>query len=348
MKIRLQSFCYKKERDRMKIGITYDLREDYGIDRYDKVFADFCHPDEIEYMAEGIRKNGHTPVMIGNMYHLNELLKNGKFDCDLVLVCDEGISSRNREAIVPAILELNKIPYIGSDAYCMGLSQNKYHTKLVAEALGIRCPKGIYMPFEVVDEHFYEKMENAMKKELLQYPLVVKPNEEGYSMGVFLVNNRQELLDAITYNFENYKEGILIEEYIKGKELYAPLIGSGNEAYMLGIGICRYEDGSDIDIFSLEDKCFREIRDEIPELSPEVVETIRTASLSLYRHMGCVDFGRCDYKLTEDNIPVLIEINPRPGLTEGGPYENCARACGKTYEEVLGEIIESARKRYQL
>lgn len=332
----------------MKIGITYDLREDYGIDRYDKVFADFCHPDEIEYMAEGIRKNGHTPVMIGNMYHLNDLIKSGKFDCDLVLVCDEGISSRNREAIVPALLELNHIPYIGSDAYCMGLSQNKYHTKLVARALGIRCPKEIYVPFEEQNETFYKKIEADMITAELNYPLIIKPNEEGYSMGVFLVNNRQELIEAIDYNFKNYHESVLIEEYIKGKELYAPIIGSGEEAYMLGVGICRYEDGSDIDIFSLEDKCFREIKDEIPDLPLEVIEKIRQDSLTLYNHMGCVDFGRCDYKLTEDNIPVLIEINPRPGLTEGGPYENCARACGKTYANVLGEIIDSARKRYQL
>ena len=121
----------------MKIGITFDLREDYGIERTSQVFADFCHPDEIGYMADGIRANGHEPVLLGNMYKLNEAILKGTFDCDLVLVCDEGIRSRNREAIVPALLELNRIPYIGSDAYCMGLSQNKLHTKLVAEALGI-------------------------------------------------------------------------------------------------------------------------------------------------------------------------------------------------------------------
>lgn len=333
----------------MRIGITYDLREDYGIDRYDKVFADFCHPDEIDYMAEGIRQNGHTPVKLGNMYHLNELIKSGRFDCDLVLVCDEGISSRNREAIVPALLELNNIPYVGSDAYCMGLSQNKYHTKLVAQTLGIRCPKGIYVEYEQ-DAEAFDKLiagvEDRLVTEELTYPLIVKPNEEGYSMGVFLVHDKKELGDAIRYNFEHYQEGVLVEEYISGKELYAPIIGTGQEAYMLGIGICRYEDGSDIDVFSLEDKCFREIRDEIPVLAPEIVERIRQDSLSLYRHMGCADFGRCDYKVTEDGIPVLIEINPRPGLTENGPYENCAKAVGKTYASVLGEIIDSARKRY--
>ena len=58
----------------MRIGITYDLREDYGIDRNSQVFADFCSPDEIGYMADSIRAIGHEPVMIGNMYRLNRMI----------------------------------------------------------------------------------------------------------------------------------------------------------------------------------------------------------------------------------------------------------------------------------
>ena len=331
----------------MRIGITYDLREDYGIARDSHVFADFCHPDEIGYIADGVRANGYEPVMIGNMYRLNERIKSGDVGCDMVLVFDEGISSRNREIMVPALLELNKIPYVGSDAYCMGLSQNKYHTKLVCEALGIRCPKGVYLPYGDTEVAF------ASAKELLAaaglaYPLVVKPNEEGYSMGVFLVRTDEELEQAMEYNFKNYHEGVLIEEYIAGMELYAPMVGTGDEAYMLGVGVCRYEDGSEIDIFSLEDKCFRPLRDEIPDLPDSVTERIRHDSLLLYRHLGCRDFGRCDYKLTADGTPVMIEINPRPGMTQNGPYENCARAVGKTYAGVMGEIINSARKRYHI
>ena len=318
----------------MRIGITFDLREDYGIERDSRIFADFCHPDEIGYMAEAIRANGHEPVLIGNMYRLNEMILNRTFNCDLVLVCDEGISSRNREAIVPALLELNHIPYIGSDAYCMGLSQNKYHSKLVAEALGIDCPKGIYVPFG-----------QSIPAQEYQFPLIVKPNEEGYSMGVFLVSNMEELQEAVRFNYDHYREGVLIEEFVRGSELYAPVVGTGDDAYVLGIGVARYEDGSDIDVFSLDDKCFSRIRDEIPVLSAKAEEEIKRASLLLYRHMGCVDFGRCDFKLTEDDRAVLIEINPRPGLTKGGPFENCANAAGKTYVSVLGEIIESAVKR---
>ena len=77
-------------------------------------------------------------------------------------------------------------------------------------------------------------------------------------------------------------------------------------------------------------------------------EEIRKASLLLYRHLECADFGRCDFKLTDDDRAVLIEINPRPGLTKNGPFENYAKAAGKTYVSVLGEIINSAIRRYSL
>lgn len=334
----------------MRIGITYDLREDYGIPRDSHIFADFCHPDEIGYIQRAVERIGHEAVMIGNMFKLNKRILSGDVGCDMVLIFDEGISSRNREAIVPALLELNQIPYVGSDAYCMGLSQNKYHTKLVCEALGIRVPKGVYLPYSYYDsDDLPVAVKEGMKKQGLSFPVVVKPNEEGYSMGVFLAHDEKELLKYIREDYENYHEAVLIEEYIKGKELYLPIVGTGDEAYALPAGICRYEDGSEIeDIFTLDDKCFRPVRDEIPDLDADVLSKMQETSLLLYRHMECRDFGRCDFKLTEENEPVLIEINPRPGMTEGGPFENCARAIGKTYDQIMKEVIDSAIRRYGL
>ena len=62
-------------------------------------------------------------------------------------------------------------------------------------------------------------------------------------MGVFLVHDRKELLDAVRYNYDNYHEGVLIEEYVRGKELYAPIVGTGEDAYVLGVGIARHAEG---------------------------------------------------------------------------------------------------------
>ncbi|MBR0090886.1 MAG: ATP-grasp domain-containing protein [Lachnospiraceae bacterium] len=330
----------------MKVGLTYDLRSDYGIEENSMIYADFCHPDEIGYMEDAINRNGFEAVMIGNMYKLNERIRTGTTGCDIVLVCDEGIASRNREAIVPALLELNKIPYIGSDAYCMGLSQNKYHTKLVAQALGIRFPKGIYLEYAASPD--MDTVRRMLSEQGLEYPLIVKPNEEGYSMGVFLVRNDGELQHALQSDFDNYHEPVLVEEFIGGKELYVPMIGTGEDAYALTVGAVVAEDGGDVEIYSVEDKCLDWSHYEAVQLEESVMKQMIDDSLKLYRHMACRDFGRCDFRLTKDGEPVMIEITPRPGLTEDGPFESCAKAVGKTYDSVLREIIESAAKRYGL
>ena len=328
----------------MKIGLTYDLREDYGIERNSEVFADFCHPDEIGYLMRAIEANGHEVVMLGNMYKVNKSIINKTFDCDLVFIEDEGIRSRNREAIVPAILELNNIPYVGSDAYAMGLSQNKFHTKLVARFLGIPVPGEVYVEYN--QENLASYIESEMQKKGLSFPMVVKPNAEGYSMGVFLVNDLQEAIEKIQYNFENYHQEVLLEEYIDGPELYVPLVGTGEEAYCLNVGVCRYRDGRDIGIFTLHDKCFTDVVDTIADVSEEMRQQLFRWTEKIHNHLGCVDFSRCDFKIGKDGKAYFLEVNPRPGLTENGPYETCAKSLGKTYVQIIGEIIDSAIKRY--
>ena len=330
----------------MKVGLTFDQASDYGIEEGSMVFADFCYPGEVEWMAGAIKRIGFTPVLIGNMYRLNEMIKSDTLDCDIIIVCDEGIMSRNREAIVPAICELNKIPYIGSDAYCMGLSQNKYHSKLVAESLGIRCPKGIYVEYDPNEAINCDSIKYELGIRNLNYPLIVKPNEEGYSMGVFIVRSDKELAEAIRYNFENYKEPVLVEEFISGRELFIPVIGNGKDAYTLPVGAVMAEGGADIELFSLEEKHRDVFHYEIATLSDEVKRKISDSALKLYRHMLCHDFGRLDFRLDKDGEPVLIEINPRPGLMSGGPFELCAREIGRTYDEVLKEIILNGAARY--
>ena len=331
----------------MKIGLTYDLREDYNIERTSEVFADFCHPDEIGYLARAIEANGHEAVMLGNMYKVNQAIKDGTFDCDLVFIEDEGISSRNREAIVPAILELNRIPYVGSDAYAMGLSQNKFHTKLVARFLGIPVPAEIYVEYKPYAEGELKAwIESEMARQNLSFPLVVKPNAEGYSMGVFLVHSVEETLEKIQYNFDNYHQEVLVEQYIGGPELYVPLIGTGNEAYCLDVGVCRYPDGSDIGIFTLHDKCFTDMIDTIADVDAEMKKNLFDWTKRIHLHMGCVDFSRSDFKLDHNGKPYFLEVNPRPGLTENGPYETCGKTLGMSYVQVIGAIIDSAIKRY--
>jgi D-alanine-D-alanine ligase len=328
----------------LKIGLTFDKREDYGISRDSEVFADFCGEHEVSYMARAIESLGYEVELIGNMFKLNKQLREGRFNCDLVFIADEGIYSRNREMIVPALLELNNIPYVGSDAYAMGLSQNKFHTKLTAEFLGISTPKCVYIPYSLYGngEETLGHIKAGIKEKQLCFPLVVKPNCEGYSMGVFKVWNIDELYGKVVWNMENYRQEVLVEEYISGDEISVPIIGSGNSSYVLGVDLCLDGDGAPIDIFTLKNKCFEKITDRPAEYGRDTMAILEKRSLELYRHFGCRHFGRADYKVTQDLKVYFLELNPRPGLTQNGPFETCAKAAGRTYADVLGEIIGCA------
>jgi len=327
----------------LKIGLTFDRPEDYGIESNSSVFADFSTEKEILHLADAIKRCGHEVELIGNMYKLKERFESHSFDCDLVFVTDEGISSRNREMLVPALLELNGVPYIGSDTYAMGLSQNKLHTKLVARYLGIKTPREIYVPYDMFGKaQMVDYIESGLRQEELKFPLVVKPNCEGYSMGVFKVETFEELMEKVAYNMETYHQEVLCEEYIPGEEINVPVVGTGASAYVLGVDICKHEDGSNIDIFTLHHKCFEPIVDEAVEYGKQTMDTIFDWTLKLHRHFGCRHFSRADYKVTEDKEVYFLELNPRPGLTENGPFETCAKSIGKTYDEVVGEIIRCA------
>ena len=328
----------------MKVGLTYDLREDYDIESTSEIYADFCNPHEIGYLADAIKECGHEVVLIGNMYKLNKMILENQFDCDLVFVEDEGMNSRNREAIVPALLELNKIPYVGSDAYAMGLSQNKFHTKLIAEYLNIKTPKCIYVAYR--QENLDEFLSRELVQKELSFPLIVKPNYEGYSMGVFVVNDLNEMVEKVRWNMDTYHQEVLCEEYIEGKEVYVPIVGTGDKSIALEVGICKHVDGSDIEVFTLHQKCFEPVLDEIFECDETLKNELISASLKLHKHLNCYDFGRSDFKIDKNGVPYFLEINPRPGLTQNGPYETCAKHIGKSYTQIIGEIIQSAVERY--
>lgn len=124
-----------------KIGIAYDVKEDYKLDSEDWKYSDFSTLAEVQYVKRLFEKRGHSVVLLGNYEEIYNLLKNNTFPAvDVVFNMAEGIGSRNRESWIPSLLEINGIPFTGSDAFALSLSLSKFHTKLVAKYLNILTP----------------------------------------------------------------------------------------------------------------------------------------------------------------------------------------------------------------
>ena len=110
----------------MKIGFCYDTKGDYGYAEDNLEYTDFVSLHTISEIGKAIEQNGYELEYIGNVYKLRDQLVHNTFNCDLIFNIAEGFGSRNREAILPSLLELYQIPHTASDTYGMSINLNKH------------------------------------------------------------------------------------------------------------------------------------------------------------------------------------------------------------------------------
>lgn len=218
----------------IRIGVVFDLKEDYSYENENVEYMDFCYLSEVASAKKHIELSGHTVELIGSSKHLMRNIFDIKGKFDLIYNIAEGFKSRNREGLVPAICELYEIPYTGTDAFGMSLSLHKYQTKLFVATLGVPVPNG----------YLYDK--TLINKNVLSFPVVVKPDYEGSSMGLQLCHDYIELSEYMNDYGKRYKQDILVEEYIHGSELSVCILGSGKEAYIFCTVQYLAEHGCDI------------------------------------------------------------------------------------------------------
>lgn len=320
----------------MIIGIAYDRKEDYGFNG-DACYFDFTTVAELSYVKKTIENCGHTVKLLGNYYNIlnsisNDMLK----DIDLVFNMSEGLKSRNREGSVPILLEMAKIPYTGTDAYGLGLFLNKYHSKIIAEHLGILTP-----------EYFLINNSDDIQKELTCFPYVLKPIYEGSSSGIKLVRSYSEYTLEALYLLNTFQQPILCERYIEGREFTVSLIGTGVATNAIGMIETLRKNGTPIGIFSSEDKIYGNCKRSLVQNVPKQTEEVAIAqAIKLHNFAECRDLNRIDYRMDQDGNLYFLEANPLPGLSISSAYPNCCKLNGISFEEAIIRIIESALKRY--
>ena len=317
-----------------KIAFVYDSQDVYGI-KDCMSYSDFCYDDEAQYFKKSLESLGNYEVkLFCGVKNFFEAYNSGQH-FDMVFNKCEGFNSRNREGIFPALLEYYEIPFVGTDAYGLSLSLNKFHTKLIAEYYKVPTPK-----FELI-----EKSDDIKKVNSLKYPLIVKPNSEGSSMGVIIVEKAENLSDVVNDVSEKYGYPLICEEYIYGNEVSVPIIGTGENAKPLGPIEFRQNDGKFFPIYSTEAKYYSGCETLFFEGSENAKKIMIDSALKIYKALGCRDFGRADYRVRGDEA-FLLEMNPLPTLSEHGSFELWAETNNSSFPKILEEIIKSAEKRY--
>ncbi|WP_297455825.1 D-alanine--D-alanine ligase [Persephonella sp.] len=228
------------------------------------------------------------------------------------------------DGAIQGFLEILGFKYTGSPIKASAIAIDKNLTKEIARANGINTPDWV-----LIED--ISQLENIN----LPFPLVVKPDTEGSSIGVFIVNNNQELTEAVKKALE-LDSKVLIEQYIKGREI---TIGILNGQVLEPIEI-KVEEG----FYDFENKYISEKTQYIisPYMKEETRKKLEEDSLKLYRLLECRGVVRIDYMLDEKETPYLLEINTIPGMTDHSLVPKAAAAKGIDFDNLVLEIIKGA------
>jgi D-alanine-D-alanine ligase len=324
----------------MRIGLTYDLRQDYLKLGYDEQqVAEFDSPETIQAIERALAALGHSTVRIGRVAELIRRLEKGQ-RWDLVFNIAEGLSSTGiaREAQVPALLDLYGVPYTFSDPLVCALTLHKAVTKRLVRDLGIATPD-----FALVER------EADIQGVDLPYPLFAKPVAEGSSKGVFgtsKLRNPEELRAVCSQLLARYGQPVLVETFLPGREFTVGLVGTGERARAVAVLEVNLLPGGDTDVYSYANKenWKRVVRYSLAE--GPIAGAACDLALKAWRGIGGRDAGRVDIRAAQDGTLNFIEVNVLPGLKPGhSDLPILCELAGLTYNDLIREIVESARDR---
>lgn len=325
----------------MRIGLTYDLRSVYLSEGYTlEETAEFDRESTIEGLENALHTLGFNSERIGHVRQLAERLVQGD-RWDLVVNISEGLYGIGREAQVPCLLDAYRIPYTFSDPLVLTLTLHKGMTKRVIRDAGLNTPG-----------FFVVTAESDLLPDALEYPLFVKPVAEGTGKGISgksKVSSALELLKICREMLTRYPDGLLVEEFLPGREFTVGITGTGSKSKCVGIMEIVYEQESASAIYSLETKANYEelVSYSLPE--DPVREACTDLALKAWNILGCRDGGRVDIRYDRRGEPAFIEVNPLAGLDLiHSDLPILAYRNGYTYEKLIGEIMESALERTHL
>ena len=268
-------------------------------------------------VLRALKKLGHNAEKILIKDDYKKFL--GKFlEQDLVFNALHGGKGENGE--IQQWMDNNNIKYTGSGATSSALCMDKARSKDFAEVIGVRTPR-------------WQLFSSLNEKIKLQFPFVIKPNSQGSTFGLTVVNNKKELPLAIKTAFQ-YGEDVIAEEYISGREVTVPILGElvypileivpSHDLYDFE---CKYTPGMT--------KYFCPAK-----LDYTTTRLIKENTQLLFIEFGCNVYARIDYLIDKNGTPYFIEINTLPGMTSTSLLPKSLASAGVSFESLISKIVK--------
>ncbi len=332
-----------------RVGIALNLKKSlYKNDRFDK-YAEFDDLDTINAIRKALEGAGYEVVLLEADKDFIFSLKDS--NVDFVFNIAEGIHGESRESHVPAILEMFNIPYSGSGVLTQAITLNKSRKKEILDYYHIKTPR-----WQVF------KNTNQKLNPNLRFPMIVKPDAEGSSVGITnesLVFDIVSLKKQVSKVLKEYDQPALVEEFITGREFTVSLLG--NPPKVLPIvevnfdhlpeNIHRFDSWEAKWIFDNPDSPVDPIICPAV-IKPKLKAQIEKVARMTFEKLGCVDMARIDIRLDSEGVPHVLDVNALPGLMPdpkmNSRFPKSCYAAGMSYDDIILTILNSALKRYNL
>jgi D-alanine-D-alanine ligase len=300
-----------------------------------------------EEIFEALQKLGHEAVYQVVDGRDQSLIALARADADLFFNLTESYAGDDTmDMNLAAYLDLLEKPYTGAGPHALYLAQDKALAKKIFAFHGIRTP--------FFATSYKGKLDHSHD---IAFPLIVKPTSEDGSIGIdcgSVVGSIKELMERIHYIHEEFDSPALIEEYIEGREIYASVIGNGDPEVLplIELDLSKLPEGTP-KIAGKEVKWDKDtehyrVTKSAPaeDLDEDTARRLSETALAAYQALKLRDYGRIDLRLTAAGDVFVIEANPNPWLSSGAEFCMAARKAGRSYNQMIGEIVDLARGRY--
>jgi D-alanine-D-alanine ligase len=299
-----------------------------------------------EEVFEALAGLGHEPTYHALDGTTSSLVTLARAPADLVFNLTESYAGDDtKDMHVAAFLELLGRPYTGAGPRALYLAQDKGLAKKILAFHDIRTPR-FAVAYRGELDHSHD----------IDFPLIVKPASEDGSIGIdagAVVRTVKELMERLDYIQTTFDCPALIEEYVEGREIYAAVFGNAKpEALpLIELDLSNLPDGvpriagQEVK-WDKESTSYRKTRSApAKDLDEETAAEIQRTAVAVYQALKLRDYGRIDLRLTPAGEVYVIEANPNPWLASGAEFALAARQSGRSYPQLIGELLELARQR---
>jgi D-alanine-D-alanine ligase len=326
----------------MKIAIVYNRQSNnvinlFGIPNLEKIGL-----KTIKRITDGLKQGGHLVKafegdkdLIDKLEEFMPRVLRGEKP-GMVFNLSYGIQGQARYTHVPGILEMIGIPYVGSGPLAHSLALDKVVAKMIFQQHGIPTPQ--FAVLQSPDSQLPD----------LDFPLVVKPKNEAVSFGIKIAHNNEELFEGAKVIFEKFKQPVLVEQYIEGREINVGLIGNNPPETLPPVELIFGDSGPQI--YTMEDKqrkSGREITWDCPaHLDNATIESARNLAIRSFNALGCYDIARVDMRIDKNDNIYVLELNSLPSIGEHGSYTIAAAQAGLDHNNLVCRLVDVASARY--